>query len=32
MQKFSNILNNLIFNQEKLKNMQISFDRLFAQK
>ena len=24
------ILNNLIFNQEKTKNVQISFDRLFA--
>jgi len=29
MQKFCKILNNLIFNQEKLK---ISFDRLFAKK
>ena len=29
---FCKILNNLIFNQEKLKNVQISFDRLFAKK
>ena len=27
---FCKILNNLIFNQEKNKNVQISFDRLFA--
>ena len=27
---FCKILNNLIFYQEKLKNVQISFDRLFA--
>ena len=29
MKKICKILNNLIFNQEKFKNVQISFDRFF---